>query len=524
MSLVYRQIVQIFLIVSLFLLPKIAFAREITVLPSQISGLIPNEFGTESEAKLEIPRLTRHFLRKNFFTELTDGKLIESKFYEDFQFGDIQLEKSASTLCLEWDSQFLVQDLVDFGNPTLVKTLIYNCKSAGLQTIQSKLISNFLVSYEKHNEKCFRFLPPRSSEKRIQKIANHEIYFFFDIHSSYAYYKKDFVKSIQSLSNRNGLFLGLVTVKKDKVQFITPSTEHNEILRTIIDMTWQGTNQPDSVLGAIQSLRTRLNSGKMDSRKVFFLLSSSVKSKSNQIIQTINDLRQSNVESIIIIPNHSDFPTIREIQRIGRSTGSKVVGITEYQKLGTPDGYETIYLNQFTLYSSTEPMIPPFDWKAKSITGFDASLVRAAVDSVNPYNMHEAYSKITEKRVLEKEEVQTDITSLIEVETSLLPKDTDRYQSVLFSSNGEAIWLQLPVDLQLPTGKQITIQSTFVLDPLSSSGVRNIPYETQLLKTTQIYPRSLTLSPSKIKKTIELLKQSEMNIYLPGKIDIVKKR
>lgn len=524
MSLVYRQIVQIFLIVSVFILPSFAFAREVTVLPAQISGLIPNEFGSEADTKLEIPRLTRHFLRKNFFTELTDGRLIESKFQEDFQFGEIQLEKAGSTLCLEWDSQFLVQDVVDFGNPTLVKTFIYNCKSAGLQTIQSKLVSNFLVSYEKHNEKCFRFLPPKSSEKRIQKVANHEIYFFFDIHSSYAYYKKDFVKAIQSLINRNGLYLGLVTIKKDKVQFITPSTEQSEIQKTIVDMTWQGTNQAESVLGAIQSLKTRLHSGKMDSRKIFFLLSSNVKSKSNQIIQAINDLRQSNVESILIVPNHSDLPTIRETQRIGRSTGSKVIGITEYQKLGTPDGYETIYLNQFTLYSTSEPMLPPFEWKSKNVTSFDASLVRAAVDSVNPYNMHEAYSKITEKRILEKEEVQTDITSLIEVETSLLPKDTDRYQTVLFSSNGEAIWLQLPVDLQVPIGKQITIQSTFVLDPLSSSGVRNVPYETQILKPTQIYPRSLSLSPSKIKKTIELLKQSEMNMYLPGKIDLVKKR
>lgn len=524
MSLLKRPFVIIIIIVGPFFLSNSLFSREITVLPAMISGVIPPEFGSETEAEIEISRLTRHFLRKNFFTELTDGRLIETKWSESQEKIGVDSTKNNSGLCLEWDSHFIVQDQIDFGSASIVKTNIHNCRSGSTQIIQSKLVSQFVFAYEKHIEKSFRFLPPKQVQKRPNQNNNHEIFFFLDIHSSYAYYKKDFVSAIHSLADRSGLYLGLVYVKKDKAEFLTPSVEHQEIKNRIQDVNWQGSNQAETILSAVSSLKNKITSGKKESRKFIFLFSSGVKSKASQLILALNDLRQSGIEPLILVPNHTDLPTIREIQRIGRASGSKIIGITEFQKIGTPDGYENLYLNQFTLYSSIEPQSPPFDWKSSVFKSFDASLVRAAVNIVTPYNMHEAYSKITEKRILEKDEVATDILSIIESETTVNMIDKDRYQSVLLQANGEAIWITLPIEMNVPTGKPVVIQTTFLLDPLSGNGVRNIPYESQILKITQTYPKLLSLVPTKIKKIMELNKQMEINGYISGTVTLVKKR
>ncbi|MDF3821583.1 hypothetical protein P3G55_16885 [Leptospira sp. 96542] len=511
------------IILSFIVIP--VYAKEISILPAQLSGDVPEFLGTKREASFELAKLTKHYLKRNFFAEVSDSKLIESYLKDTNWAEDSEItEEMMFRLCMELDSHFLSQDQIDFGSPILVKTNLFNCRSKSLQTIQSKLISNFLVSYEKHNDKSFRFLTPRFYEKKNKQGQNHEIIYIFDIHSSYAYYKKEFIKAIQSLYNQDGLYLGLTMIRKDKIQSIPPSVDHNDFKRSFEETAWHGTNKAETVLSALQALRSRVSPGKKDSRKIFLLLSSVVKEKSGQFILTINELRQLGYEIVLLVPNHSDLNTIREIQRIGRSSNVRVVGITEYQKIGTPDGYEFIYLNQFQLYSSFDEQIQPFQWTVDSFKRFDASIVRAAVDVVTPYNMHQAYEKITEKRVLEKDEVKTDIESILSLETRNDQSSRDRYQTVLLESKGEAIWIKLPYDLNVEQGKQYTVQSTFMIDPLSTWGVKNIPAETILLKPNVSFPKLLLVKPSQTKRFLETNKIREFNCYMQGTISVIKKR
>lgn len=505
--------------------PKNVSAKEISILPAYISGEVPPVLGTKREAGFELSRLSRHYLKRNFFTEITDPKIIETYLSETEWNEEADLkDQDFTNYCHEWDSHFVVQDQIDFGNPILVKTNIFNCKNLSKQVIQSKLISNFVMAYEKHTEKSFRFLPPRFYEKKSKTPVYYEINLFLDIHSSYAYYKKDILKSLTAMYDQDGLYLGVTLVKKDKTLTVPPTKDHSEIKKIMEETGWQGSNQTESIISALQGMKSKLPSGKKESRKLFLLLSSSVKDKSGSIIMALNDLRHMEIETIILVPNHSDLSTIREIQRIGKASNSHVVGITAYQKIGTQDGYEYLYLNQFNVYSSIEELQYPFQWNQTNIKKFDASLVRAAVDVVSPYNLYMAYEKIAEKRVLEKEEVKTDLEYILRTESNSELIEKDRFQTVLVESKGEAIWIQLPYDVQVTKGKEYLIQTTFILDPLSTWGIKNVPAETNLLKTNYTYPKTLMVKPSQAKKFLDLNKIREFNGYLQGTVSVIKKR
>lgn len=320
------------------------------------------------------------------------------------------------------------------------------------------------------------------------------------------------------------MYLGVTLVKKDKTVNIPPTKEHSEIKKLMEETGWQGNNQTESVVSALQGLKSKVTSGKKESRKIFLLLSSSVKDKSGSIIMALNDLRHMEIEPVILIPNHSDLSTIRELQRIGKASNSRVVGITEYQKIGTSEGYEYLYLNQFNVYSSVEELQLPFNWNQYQGKKYDASLVRAAVDVITPYNLYLAYEKISDKRVLEKEEIKTDLEYILRTESNSDQSEKDRFQTVLLESKGEAIWIQLPYDVAVTKGKEYLIQTTFVLDPLSTWGVKNAPVETNLLKVNSTYPKTLMVKPSQAKKFLDTNKIREFNGYIQGTVSVIKKK
>nr|WP_246047663.1 hypothetical protein [Leptospira ilyithenensis] len=502
------------------------FAKEISILPASLSGEVPSFLGTKEEASVELAKISRHYLKRNFFTEITDAKSVENFLSSEGFNADTKLtEQNLNLLCIEWDSNFISKDSIDFGNPVLIQTEIYNCKSKSLQQVQSKLISNFILAIEKHIEKSFRFLPPKIHDNR-QKRDNiyNEVYFLFDTNASYAYYRKDFVKSVSSLIDMPNLFLGLTLVRKDKILNIASSLEHAEVKKVIEDVTWSGNNSPDVILQSIQSLKLRFTGGKKESRKLFLLLSGASKDKSNAIILALNEIRQLGFQIHIVIPNHSELTVIRELQRIGRSSSAKILGITDYQKIGNEDGYSNLYLNQFNLYTSVLDAPPPFDFVASNYKKWDASIVRAAVDVITPYNMFQAYEKISEKRVLEKSEVKTDIETLLGSEMIREESDTGRYQNALLETKGEAIWIKLPIELNVIPGKEYIVQTTFYGDSLSTWGVKNLPNETSLLRTSSSYPRSLLILPSQSKKFLESNKIKQFSGYLQGVISVVKKK
>ncbi|PKA23038.1 hypothetical protein CH381_27765, partial [Leptospira sp. mixed culture ATI2-C-A1] len=209
MSLRPLRIPYALILIFIAFFPEFILGKEISILPAYISGEVPPVLGSRREAGFELSRLSRHYIKRNFFTEVTDPKLVENYLNESEWNEESELkDQDLFSYCTEWDSHFVVQDQIDFGNPILVKTVIFNCKNQTRQTIQSKLISNFVLAYEKHNEKSFRFLPPRFYEKKNKIAPNYEINLFVDIHSSYAYYKKDILKSLASLYDQEGLFLG----------------------------------------------------------------------------------------------------------------------------------------------------------------------------------------------------------------------------------------------------------------------------------------------------------------------------
>ncbi|GBF51326.1 hypothetical protein LPTSP4_28580 [Leptospira ryugenii] len=506
--------------------PVLLSAKEVTVLNSYISGEVPQILGTKELASQEISRLSRHYLRRNFYTDITEGGIVE-KFLikENFTIQSRLSPDQFDRFCLEFESNFVSYDIVDFGQPTLIETQIYNCRTKQYKSINSKLNTNFLLSIEKHVEKCFRFLSPKYYQTRgseTDKVS--EIHFFFDVNGAYAYYRKDFTKLINVLLNNQSILLGATFVRKNKSLTITGSTDHDELKKIYEEVNWNGSNQADSVLQAIQQLRLKLTSGKKSSRKIFLLLSSSIKSKMSEFKLALNELKQMDVQTYIIVPNHSEYDFIRDLQKLGRITSSKLLGITEFQRLGFDDEYKYIYLNQFDLYSTNEEFSPPFDLSNQSFKKWDASIVRAAVDVVTSYNMAEAYEKISEKRVLEKSEVKTDIETLVGAHLYEEMNPSSNHQLVLFKTYGETLWLKVPIEKKLQVGKEYIVSTSVYLDSLSTNGFSNSEAETDFLRPNISYPKSLTILPSKAKRFMEENKIKQFSGYLQGIVTDVKKR
>lgn len=509
----------------LFFQSATLLSREIVYLPATLTGDLPPELGPKLDASWEFAKLSRFYLKKNYFVEVQDVKLLEGFWSElDTREGTSLKQEDLNRTCLESEANFIVQDEIDFGKPVFIQTNLYNCKNKSKQIVQSKLISNPILALERHVEKSFRFLPPKSKDRKNEKNSVHEVIYFFDVNSSYAYYRKDFIASINSLLDATGLYLGLVMVKKDKVIIHPPSLDHKDIRRSLVEVGWQGSNQTDSILSALLSLKTRISSGSKQSRKLFLLLSAVPKERSSSIVLALQELRQLGLDVVFLIPNHSNLDSIRELQRMAKNANVRSIGITESQKIGTPEGYDTLYLNQLQLYTNKENPSPPFDFSLSSFKRFEPSLVRAAVDVVSPYNMHIAYEKITEKRVIEKEEVKTDIQTILGLETTSTRDESNRFKSVLFQTKGEALWLTVPNELPLMEGKEYILQSTWVLDPLTSYGIKNVPNETYFLRTSVSYPKFLTIKASLLKKYLDANQFQELSGFMVGTVGTIKKR
>lgn len=169
MSLRAFRIPYVMILIFIAFFPEFILGKEISILPAYISGEVPPVLGSRREAGFELSRLSRHYLKRNFFTEITDPKLIENYLNETDWNEEADLkDQDLYSYCTEWDSHFVVQDQIDFGNPILVKTVIFNCKNQSRQTIQSKLISNFILAYEKHNDKSFRFCLRVITKRKIK--------------------------------------------------------------------------------------------------------------------------------------------------------------------------------------------------------------------------------------------------------------------------------------------------------------------------------------------------------------------
>jgi len=78
MSLRTFRIPHALVLILITFFPTFIVGKEISILPAYISGEVPAVLGTRREAGFELSRLSRHYLKRNFFTEITDPKLIEN--------------------------------------------------------------------------------------------------------------------------------------------------------------------------------------------------------------------------------------------------------------------------------------------------------------------------------------------------------------------------------------------------------------------------------------------------------------
>ncbi len=494
------------------------YASEIAYLPTEVTGDVPSFMGTKEEAGEELAHLSRHYLKLEYYAEILSAKSMMA-----WDKNQSKTDSNLNLLCMEWEVHFVAFDSLDFGNPNLIQTEIYNCKTKGRTKISSQLKSNFVLSLAKHIEKSFRFLPPNVSLQQNKPTNTVEMNFLIDINGSYAYYKKDLVKVIQGFVDSPNILLGVYSARKDKTIRIPATIDHTEIKNYFEDLQWSGNNSGETILDLLKSLLANAKSQTKAERKNYILFSGSVKDKETALIQTLNQIRQLGYQNTIILTNHVDLSVMRSLQRIAKSSSSRIFSITDYQTVGTVNGNYAILLKEGRIYSTKNSIFPPFRFEEDGYQKWDPGLVRSYVPDLNPYTMAEAFEKLVDFRVLEKRDMETDLTSLFAQEFEKRGNDSSEYKTVLVTMRGESFWIRLPINEAFVEGKEYLILTEFSLDPLSSYGIQNHPGRTKLLKPNSSYPKLLGVLPSQGKKFIETNGIQRFHGYILGTISASKR-
>lgn|GEM_PF-4027822 len=484
-------------------------AGEVGYLPAQIQGELPPVFSLREEAAKEMAFLSRHYLRGQFFVETS---LVGS---------EAILRNSPvpwDSLCLESENHFLAQDRFDFGNPVLVETEIYNCKSRTSQKINSRLETNFVLSLGRHIEKAFRFLPPSQMIKKPNQPLTSEINFVIDGHGAAQIYRKDLINYIQSLSMSDNLLLGLYVTRKDKILKFPANSEHETLLASLKEVPFSASNSSDSVLEMIKILIANARLTPKAFKKNVFLFSGSVRDKESALILSLNQLRQAGYENILISLNQSDPLVQRGFEKIAKASSSKILPISDYQRVGTIDGYFNVLLKDGRLYSTTESLQFPIDLSQSFWTKWDAGLVRSFESSLGPYTMAQAFEKCSDRRVVEKGELKSTLAYDLELVLQNQNNPPSDSNSILVETKGESIWIKIPQQERFQIGKEVLVQTEFSLDPLAPFGIQNQPGRTKLWRPNTPYPALLSMLPSQGKKFLESNKINKFDGYILGKV------
>ncbi len=494
-------------------------SREITFLPSSVSGVEPASLKKKDKLDTGLSELVSYYAKENFLVDISEFDKVKSFISEQ----TIELNRKPSKLflsriCEEFSSDFIAHSEVIFDDKISFFTEVYSCRGKVISSHESIIEKDFYNNLEKHTKKAFSFLTPKTKDKILYESSNKdEIIFCLDLSGGLSRELKDIFDYIETLSIRD-VAIGLVAISNSETKIIKPNFNHKELLTTIKYLKFSGEVGLDRITSGLLKAKSELLSSKIKTRKfIFFTDVKSNKDSDSTYISALQGIRELGFQISLISGSYFDFKSVSLHKKASRSVSSKdYTNLIHSQMIKTSRGNKTLFLKDRIIYIEDGEKNNFEDLEFNSMQKIEENRVFTIVDSIHPSNISEIYSKLVSP-VTEKFSIKSNIK--LELDKALSNKTTNwSGVKVLISMGSTSFWLNFNSLPDSYIDQEIAIRTSFIKDNFSSSGVNNIGKETEVY--TEDVPKLLILEPKQIKNFVN--NNSVFQCFVKGRVLEIK--
>jgi hypothetical protein len=507
---------------AIFFLSSV-YAREITFLPTYISGTEPESLKKKDKLEYGFTDLTAFYAKENFFVDISEPDKVKSYFEET----TLELNRKPSKLlisrtCEEFSSDYISRNEVSFDKTIVVLTEIYNCRGKLVTSHETMIQNDFYRSLENHIKKSFNFLTPKTKHLTKYNLQNkQEIIFFLDLSGALHSEINEIISLLESITGNPNYFIGLVAVSENKIKIIQPSSNHKQLKSELKNLKFSGDISLERLTSGLIKAKMELVDSKMKSRK-FFIITDAKSNKQNDsayltAMQSLNEIGYKIQIFTGSFFDHKSFSLHKKASRIGKA--KDISQIIHFQTIQTKLGMKTVFLFDQNIYSEEGERSNLQDLNLKDLSKVEEGKLFSYADYPNPRNFTDIYSKSKNLPILEKFQLKSNIRQL--VEQSLTSNSSSPEWSgskALLKVGGTSFWIQLKSISEDFIDKEVTLRATFIKDDFTSTGINNVAAETEIY--TEQVPKLLVLEPKQIRNFLE--SKSNFNCFVTGKILEIK--
>lgn len=512
--------VVIFLIV--FVLNTTLFAREVTFLPAYVVGEEPPALKKKDNLSTGVAELIGYYANENFIVEVSDPDKVKTYISELGEEMDRKPSKSLlNGVCEEFSSDFIVKSEINFDTSISILSEVYNCRGKVIASNESLFKDNFYLAMEKHTKKTLSFLVPKNkTNTKFDPNGEEEIIFLFDLSGSLTREVKAAINYIQSITGSKNLSLGAVLVGENFIKIIKPSLNHSKLKEELSRIKQGGDIGLDRITQGLVKVRAEFGQTKIAKKK--FIIITDAKSNSSSdygYLSAVQGVKELGYNTYIVTGSFFDFKSMSLHKKAAKSGGNNLQQITHFQKVGTVQGYKTIYLYDRNIYYDESEQINPKELDLKEMAVLEEGRVLGKVDFPHPDNMADVFEKVQGVRLIEKQTIKSNIEIIIEkIVQSKFGKINFAGNKVLIKAGATSFWLTLNSTQESLENQDVSIKASFVKDEFSANGFTNIPSETVLVKEN--IPKLLVLEPAQIRNFLKT--NGSFTCFVSGKVLEIK--
>lgn len=466
------------------------FATDIAFVPARLEGDIPTK--NENLNRLDL---------KNEFAMLASD-IVQSQFLVNTVVIPVS-NTGWKSACTENRIHYVLKDQFLFpkSDRYSVLTTLYNCKN-GTEIQKESILSGYIIqSLTLHYKKLFSFLVRRSPQNYSENTqSSPDIKIFIDANGSHSLEKDSILEFFTGLQTNSKISTILYAISNNKEYYLKNGSEPS--------VPFSGNNNTSSLLSYFVKFN-QLKSSNPDGTLQYILISANHLAKEIPWISLLNQSRQMGIQTVILVPAQASPEDRLKYNKIGQATQSEVKNIISMQTIGLIDGEEyTLSLESGYLYYS----------KGRSRINSTNVENRKRIDSfdkITSYSMAQAFETNTGKKIIQKSEILTNVSSLMNESLQRVARpESSLTKKLLVSAYGEGFWLYLNTKINLSANQKVLIETEFVLDLTSSNGIRNDSKMTKIHRPGSEYPRLLEYKPSEILNYMKKYKMERMRGYM----------
>ncbi|MCB1177549.1 MAG: hypothetical protein KDK36_08240, partial [Leptospiraceae bacterium] len=217
--------------------------------------------------------------------------------------------------------------------------------------------------------------------------------------------------------------------------------------------------------------------------------------------------------------DHQNFNTYK---KAARSTAGELHQITHARRVGTSEGYKSIYLYDRLLFVNDSGLVNFNNVDFDSMERLKDSTVNSLVPFPHPSNMVDIYLKSTKLKSLELGPIESNVDLIVDkiVHSSSAFSNLKTYRKALIQTGKTSVWVYLNEADDDLVGKDVGIKTVFKKDTRSSLGFSNIPEESEVYNSS--IPLLLNLSPMEIKYNLNYGLKDTITCFIKGKVVEIK--